>query len=133
MGNLNGDKESCEREEKKTLIVEKPFGKEEEDAEEPFGKEEDADLRKELGGGEMVEGGGLLSEEEKRGGQTQEKENSQMFVGEDVKGESEETREKAKQRRRQNVEERGEMMVGAGEQCKSVTATLEREEEYTQL
>ena len=126
MGNLNGEKESCGRQEKKTLI-----------GEEPFCKEEDADFRKEVGG-EKIGGGELLAEEKKLGVETQEKENSQLSVI-DAKGESDDTRdgfEKAKQRGGHKVEERGEVMVGGGgggETCKSVATSLEREEEYTQL
>ena len=120
VGNLNGEKGSYGREEKKTLIGEKPFGKEgEEDADlrkellEPFGKA-DSDLRKGLGGEH-------LTGEEKLGGQTQEKENSQISVGEDVKGGSEETRdgfEKAKHSRGPKVKERREeVMEGGGKNC----------------
>lgn len=123
VGNLNGEKESCGRQEKKTLIEE-----------EPSGKEEDSDLRKELGG-EKIGGGELLAEEKKLGVETQEKkENSQLYVR-DAKGESDDTRdgfEKAKQRGGHNFEERVGK-GGGGEMCKSVSTSLEREEEYTQL
>ena len=123
VGNLNGEKESCRRQEKKTLIGEEPV----------CNKEEDSDLRKELGR-EKIGGGELLGEEKKLGVETQEKENSQLSVI-DAKGDSDDTRdgfEKAKQRGGHNFEERvggG----GGGKKCESVATSVEREEEYTQL